>query len=112
MYLSKDSFLSALTITEEDFELPNGAGTVRIKPVSLEERTAIQQAHTAKDGKTDNLGIQTALLLTGLIEPRLTPADVPALKAGHPALVDAITMRVMAISGMAEDFEKKAGAGS
>ncbi len=111
-YISKDDFLTALAITEEDFALPGELGTVRIKPLSLADRAAIQKAHTDKEGKTDILGMQTSALLAGLVTPRLTLDDVAALKAGRPAVVDAITMHIMDTSGMADDFEKKAGAGS
>lgn len=111
-YISKDGFLTALTITEEDFTLPGELGTVRIKPLSLSDRAGIQKQNTGKDGKLDILAMQTAALLTGLVQPKLTQDDLAALRAGRPALVDAITLRIMETSGMQDDFEKKVGDGS
>lgn len=113
MYVSRDDFLKALTITEEDFDVA-GLGTVRLKPLSLEDRAAIQKANTGKGGQLDVLEMQTAALLAGLVEPKLSQADVAALRAGRPAVIDAITLRVMETSGMepAEVFEKKVGSGS
>ena len=112
IYISKDDFLNALTITEEDFTLPNELGTVRIKPLSLSDRADIQRLNTNKDGKLDILEMQTAALLAGLMQPKLTQEDLAALRAGRPALVDAITLRIMETSGMQDDFEKKVGDGS
>lgn len=113
MYVSRDDFLKALTITEEDFEVP-GLGTVRIKPLSLSDRAAIQKANTGKDGQLDVLEMQTAALIAGMVEPKLTGDDVTALRAGRPGVIDAITLRVMETSGMepSETFEKKVGSGS
>lgn len=111
-YITKDDFLTALAIVEEDFTLPGELGTVRIKPLSLADRAAIQKQNTGKDGQLDILEMQTAALLAGLIEPKLTQDDMVALRAGRPALVDAITLRIMETSGMQDDFEKKVGDGS
>jgi len=113
MYVSKSDFLQALTITEEDFTVA-GLGTVRIKPLSLADRAAIQRKYTSKDGQIDVLEMQMAALLAGLVEPKLTTDDVAALKVGRPSVVDAITLRIMETSGMGdtETFEKKVGSGS
>ena len=111
-YITKDDFLTALTIVEEDFTLPGELGTVRIKPLSLADRADIQRLNTGKDGKLNILEMQTAALLAGLVQPKLTQDDVAALRAGRPAMVDAITLRIMDTSGMQDDFEKKVGDGS
>jgi len=110
-YVGHDDFMQALKITEEDFAV-KGLGTVRIKPLSLSDRAGIQKQHTGKDGQLDVLGMQTAALLAGLVAPKLTADDVEALRNGKPAIIDAITLRVMETSGMDPDFEKKAGDGS
>jgi len=110
-YVSHDDFMKALVITEEDFAV-KGLGTVRIKPLSLSDRAGIQKQHTGKDGQLDVLGMQTAALLSGLVSPKLTSEDVDALRNGKPAVIDAITFRVMETSGMDPDFEKKVGDGS
>jgi hypothetical protein len=113
MYVSRDDFLKALTISEEDFDVA-GLGTVRIKPLSLADRAAVQKANTGKDGQLDVLEMQTAALITGLVEPKLTIDDVAALRAGRPGVIDAITLRVLETSGMesSDAFEKKVGSGS
>ena len=87
MYVSRDDFLKALTITEEDFEVA-GLGTVRIKPLSLSDRAAIQKANTGKDGQIDVLEMQTAALIAGMVEPKLTGEDVTECTGGARGLSD------------------------
>lgn len=113
MYVSKSDFLQALAIEEEDLTVP-GLGVVRIKPLSLADRAAIQKTNTSKDGQIDVLAMQTSALLAGLVEPRISGDDVALLQAGRPAILDAIVLRIMEASGMepTEAFEKKVGSGS
>ena len=109
-YISKKDFLHALSVTEQDFDVP-GLGSVRIRALTLAERGVMQKKYIKGEG-VDNMGMQTELLLKGLVSPRLSEKDVAAIKAGLPGLVDMITLKIMGASGMGENFEKKVGPGS
>ena len=111
IYVSRDTFLAALSVEEQDLEI-EGLGTVRIRPLTLTQRAEMQRKFMDKENRIDTLRMQTATLLMGLVAPQLTEADLAVIEQGRPGLVDKVSMRILDASGMADDFEKKAGSGS
>lgn len=110
-YLSRDDFLQLLTIEEEDLPLGNGQ-TVRIRPLTMTERNTLLEEHTREDGTQNALAMEIGVLCLGLVAPKLTIEDAKILREGRPGPADKIANRIMTISGMEDDIEKKAGGGS
>lgn len=110
-YVSRDDFLRALAINEEEFKI-DGLGTVRYRPVSLDERQSIMDRYQDKSGKVNTSGMMASVIVAGLIEPKLTSADIDAIRKGKPAIIDELAKAIAGMSGMADDFEGEAGTGS
>lgn len=110
-YVERDAFLRALTITEEDMEIP-GLGTVKIKPLTLVERDELRRKFTRSDGDVDVVAMQTWALIKGMVRPKLEEDDIERLRQGRAAMIDEIVTRIIEASGMAPDFTDDRGTGS
>ena len=110
-YVGRGEFLKALTVREQDFDVP-GLGLVRFRPLTLDEAQGLRDRHTDKKGVLDTAGMMAAAVVKGMIEPALSDEDVAAIRAGRPQLIDELAKAIAIGSGMNEDFEGEAGSGS
>lgn len=109
-FVSREGFLRALVIEEQELEI-QGLGTVRFRPLSLEERQSLSEANT-RNGKQDTAAMMAATIVKGLVEPKLSDADVAAIRKGNPAVIDSLAMAIASYSGTDGAFEGEAGSGS
>jgi hypothetical protein len=105
-YLSIDDFFSGITGSAEDLALP-GLGTVRVR--SLE---AIEVQQIRAQAGDNEMEMSFLSIIFGMVEPALSREHLEQLHRAKPGIVATITRRIMELSGMVEDSEKKAGSGS
>lgn len=105
-YLSTDDFLIGIQGGETDVEL-DGLGTVRIRSLTTVE---VQGMNTSAKG--DEMHLSILAILTAMVQPRLTQEHLTMLETAKPGIVAILARRVMELSGMGGDFEKKVGTGS
>lgn len=106
MYLELDDFLAGITGGTTDIEI-KGLGLVKIRALEFAEVQAIRQ----KAGD-DDLQLTKLSVLVGMVEPKLTEAHLAALDKARAGVIGLISQRVLEISGMTSEAEKKAGTGS
>lgn len=101
-YVSVEA-LTEVNLPGEDFEV-EGVGTVRIRGLS---RFEVLMAQKQKDGGV--LGMERVMLAAAMVEPRMTEAQVTAWQKAVPAgLLEPLTRRIQALSGIGEGAEKAA----
>lgn len=94
--LTKDELLAQLKTREEDYELPNGSGTVRLRSVAVKDYATIEGF--GKEGQTEDALKRICLL--GIVEPALSPEDLEALTEADIGVATALATRIMQLSGM------------
>lgn len=105
-YLNIDEFFAGIIGEATDLDLP-GLGIVRVR--SLE---TIEVQHIRQAVGDDELELSFQAILTGMVEPKLTQEHLVMLQKAKPGVIAAITRRIMELSGMVDDSEKKVGNGS
>lgn len=107
-YASVDELMLS-TLDEDDVELPNGQ-VVRVRALSRSEVLRIQKSTRGSDGATDAAAIERMTLALGMVQPRLTEAQVGAWQAATKAgdHIGRATARIRELSGMDEDAPKEA----
>jgi len=99
-YLSVDD-LTTERLPGEDFTI-EGLGTVRIRGLSRFEVLAAQKQKDAGVA-----AMERVMLSCAMVEPRMSEAQVTAWQKATPAgLLEPLTRRVQALSGMGEGAEK------
>ena len=106
MYLKLDDFLTGITGGTTDLEI-KGLGTVKLRALEFGEVQAIRQAAGDDDMQSAKLSV-----LAGMVEPKLTEAHLAALDKARAGVIGLISQRVLGISGMTAEAEKKVGNGS
>lgn len=106
MYLSTDDFLAGIVGGETDVELP-GIGTVRVRSL-----TTLEAEQINAQAKGNNMQISLLAIQTALVKPQLSADNLSKLEQAKPGVVSLLTQRIMALSGMGDDFLTVAGAGS
>lgn len=107
-YLSTDDFLAGILGESVDYEVA-GLGTIKLRSLEMVEVQKIRAA-TADDIDT---AMQTVIY--GMVEPKLSTENLAALGKARPGVINQIGRRIMELSGMVDDDEKKAktpGSGS
>ena len=105
-YLSIDDFLLGIQGEECDVELA-GLGVVRVRSL---EAVEVQQISTTAAG--DNMQMSMLAILSAMVQPKLDADALAALQKAKPGPIATLAQKIMAISGMGVDFEKKVGNGS
>ena len=111
MTLNRSNFLEFLTGEAQPLTLSDGM-TVMIRPLTLVERERVRLAAMKDGGEVDTVAMEVQTVLAGLAEPRLSDEDVETLRQGRAGVIDFIAKAIMDMSGMGDEDEKKAGAGS
>jgi len=109
MYLTADSFFTAIMGSTVDFD--TGQGLVKLRGLTVAEVKAMQaKTEQAKRNNDEGSGIDTLPLLVahGLVEPELSESDVQRIvDNGAFAVVSAMAQQVMALSGITDDAKKR-----
>ena len=88
-------------VPEEDVEIA-GVGTVRVRALNRLEALKVQDAGGVE--ATERL-----ILVLGMVDPRMTDADVRRWMEFSPAgEIEAVSRRIAILSGMAEESAKEA----
>jgi len=107
-YLTKEEFFEKASLPEEDFELPSGNGTIRIRGLTADETLSIMRGAVNEDAEIS--GRMKRYILAGTIEPVFSVADLEMLGASSAVDVIGIANRIMELSGIigdASDFLTK-----
>jgi hypothetical protein len=105
MYLNLDDFLTGITGGTADLDI--GIGVVKVRALEFAEVQAIR--HQAGD---DDLMAALLTAMTGLVEPKLSREHLEQLNHARAGVIGTISRRILELSGMAEEAEKKVGTGS
>jgi hypothetical protein len=105
-YLTPDEFFAGIVGEAEDYEVP-GLGTIQIRPLTLMESRQLSQEHA-----DDEVGLTIAAVQMAMVKPAMPAESVEKLQGAAAGKFMLIANRVMQLSGMADDSEKKVGGGS
>lgn len=107
-YLSTADFLNGITLEPVDVEV-KGLGTVQVRGL-----TAMEMARITDRAKGDSAEVMVLAAYYGLVQPRLTEDDLPALRGAAALRFAPIMQRIMELSGQgdAEKTEGEVGGGS
>ena len=106
MYLELDEFFTGITGGTSDLDI--GIGIVKVRALEFVEVQSIRQ-----EAGDDELQLSLLSIVTGLVEPKLDHAHLARLNKARPGVISAISRRILQLSGLTEDGEKKqVGTGS
>lgn len=93
MYLTREEFFHGVETDEEDYEIP-GVGTIRLR--GMEVKTGLEAM-----GSGDDAGTRfQKVILAGVINPKLTVADLAVITDGKIGVIQDIAMAIMKLSGI------------
>lgn len=95
-YLSEADFTDGVLLRPVDFEVP-GLGWVQVRGLSSIE---IDDMTTKYKDKPILMAVEAVVL--GLVTPKLSPAGVEALRNGRSDAVEAMSMRILELSGQGD----------
>ena len=106
MYLELDEFFTGITGGTSDLDI--GIGIVKVRALEFVEVQSIRQ-----EAGDDELQLSLLSIVTGLVEPKLDHEHLSRLNKARPGVISAISRRILQLSGLTEDGEKKqVGTGS
>ena len=100
MYLELDEFFTGITGGTADLDI--GIGIVKVRALEFVEVQAIRQ-----EAGDDELQLSLLSIVTGLVEPKLDHEHLSRLNKARPGVISAISRRILQLSGLTEDGEKK-----
>lgn len=100
--LTKEEILQAMDLQPEEIEVPEWGGSIRIRGVSLAERSAmLRMMRDPQSGEISDERAAVAAFVFGVEEPRFTEEDVEALMKKSAGVIERIAMRILQRSGFA-----------
>src|SRR3990167_873470 len=99
--LTREAIIAAADITDEIVEVPEWGGAVKVRGMSVADRTALLEKII--DEKTEKIDPEKATLvafIVGVVEPKFTEADFPALRQKSAAALDRVTAAFLKLSGI------------
>ena len=106
--LSKEEILAADDLPVEVVPTPEWGGSVKVRGMSAEERLMYVEWTKGPDGKTDTEKATFYAIILGVIEPKFSEADIPALKKKSAAVLERISRVWLKLSGIGEEELLKA----
>ena len=100
MYLELDEFFTGITGGVSDLDI--GIGIVKVRALEFVEVQSIRQ-----EAGDDELQLSLLSIVTGLVEPKLDHEHLSRLNKARPGVISAISRRILQLSGLTEDGEKK-----
>lgn len=93
------------SLPEDDVELGNGKGTVRVRALTRAEAMSCQQV---KDGPGRVAAIERKMLALAMVDPEMTEAEVGRWqKASTAGEMEPVGLKVQQLSGMTEGADKE-----
>lgn len=107
-YLSEQDFINGTLLRPVDFDVP-GLGWVQVRGLSSVE---IDDLTTKYQDKPIIMAVEAVVI--GLVTPKLSEAGVQALHNGKPDIVEALSTRILELSGQGDKkaLDPLAGNGS
>lgn len=107
-YLSKSAILMARDIIEEDVEVPEWGGAVRIRSFKVKQQREVRERARQADGTVDEDLAQVHMFIEGVIEPRFDAADAGALQEKSAMPFMRVVARLLEISGVSAEAARLA----
>ncbi len=115
--LTLDQFLSPPTLPEEDVEMPELGGSVRIRALTKAEHQAAMKESTlqynTKDGQKGDLDRQRfelVMVVHSMVEPQITLNDIIKLRQLPLAAIERLQHAVLRINGLSPEAQQAARA--
>lgn len=113
--LTAAEILAANDIVEEEVEVPEWGGAVRIRAFTKARQQELRRMATdPRTGRIDNEKLEMQIFIHGVIEPEFAPVQQTELRLKSAGAMDRVLTRIMAISGLtseAVDDAKKSDEG-
>lgn len=108
--LSREQVLAAPDRPEQVVDVPEWGGSVKIRALSLEAFRRIQASNVDAAGELDSFAAMQHVLVEGIVEPELEPADVQAMGQRSVAPVSRLAVAIVRLSGADDSFIQAAEA--
>ena len=104
-YLTLNEILEH-ALPQEDVEIPEWGGKVRVRAITSAEMTRCERfATNQRTDKIAGMELQARMAEAGCIEPKLAPGQYKALLTKEPGILYRIAQCIMDLSGMGDDEE-------
>jgi hypothetical protein len=105
--LTVEAILAAKDLKEEVVEVPEWNGAVKVRAFSKKGQQEIREMATVDDEiQTDRL--EMYMFLRGVIEPHMSDDQYELLRDKSAGVIDRILQRIMELSGMTLEAQKRA----
>jgi hypothetical protein len=97
-------------LAEDDVEIPEWGGTVRVRAITAAELGRAQRAATnPRNGETNSVKLQACIAERGLVEPKLAPGQYNDLLNKEIGPLTKIAERILELSGLNDDEDVDQG---
>jgi hypothetical protein len=108
-YLTLNEILEC-ALPQDDVEIPEWGGKVRVRAITSAEMTRCERFATdQRTGKTDGMELQARMVEEGCVEPKLAPGQYKVLLTKEPGILNRIATHIMELSGMGDEDAKEDG---
>ena len=102
--ISAEQFLARSSPKAETLTFAELGGDIVVKGLSLKERDSIMSGSTdTRTGKVTDNAFVSLTVLTGMVEPKLTPQNVAELSEKNFGLMNLISKAIWKLSGVEKD---------
>jgi hypothetical protein len=101
--LSIDDVFKASDVREEDLDVAEWGGKIRIRSLGLDSMRRVNAQSTLPDGKTDLLEAMVWMVIEGCVDPAFGPEHRKALGEKGLDVLSKISDAVTSLSGMGEE---------
>lgn len=101
--LSIDDVFKASDVREEELDVPEWGGKIRIRSLGLDSMRRVNAESQLPDGKTDLLEAMVWMVIEGCVDPAFGPEHRKALGEKGLDVLSKISDAVTSLSGMGEE---------
>jgi len=109
--LTREEILAATDLPREEVEVPEWGGSVIVQGVSVEQGMALMKEMQIEGGEPGEIDPEKAALMAfvyGVVEPKFSAEDVPALRQKSLGAVTNVAQVFMRLSGFENEALKAA----
>lgn len=110
-YLTADAILAAPDVAEEDVEVPEWGGSVRVKGLSVHDLNEANRLATV-NGEVDAEKISCLVVVFGCVEPQFTPEQAGALARKSSKVINELGSAIFRLSGVGGSSEARFRSGA
>lgn len=99
-YLTLEDIEAVPDIQEDDVEVPEWGGTVRVRGFTKELEMSIREEAKDADDEIDREKLEMLFLVYGMIEPQASAASIPMLMSKSSAATNRVLRKIMELSGL------------